>query len=99
MTQAPFQSHFLTSLGPKKPGQVSFFIGKGSTNFPVGSAAPKIFSYSQKDLLITPSSLEWTLWAQFRKSSASQDFIVPLPRSRPMTHGGHATPYRNCTGF
>jgi hypothetical protein len=22
MTQAPFQAHFLTSLGPKKPGQV-----------------------------------------------------------------------------
>jgi len=22
MTQAPFQAHFLTSLGPKKPGQL-----------------------------------------------------------------------------
>jgi hypothetical protein len=24
MTQAPFQAHFLTSLGPRKPGQVKF---------------------------------------------------------------------------
>jgi hypothetical protein len=23
MTKAPFQAHFLTSLGPKKPGQVT----------------------------------------------------------------------------
>jgi hypothetical protein len=30
MTQAPFQAHFLTSLGLKKPGQLSFKIKRAA---------------------------------------------------------------------
>jgi hypothetical protein len=33
------------------------------------------------------------------QASTMEQLSAPLPRSRPMAHGGHAMPNHNCTGF
>src|ERR1019366_1898981 len=42
MTQAPFQAHFLTTLGLKKPGQVNLSLRNSMPSISVNSRTPKI---------------------------------------------------------
>ena len=51
MTEAPFQAHFLTTLGLKKPGQVSSnhevaseLVVSGSDTPPILGAADEVFN-------------------------------------------------------